>query len=309
MKTYPEETLPAATQVFLEPQSFDDAFAIFAVAQAIVDNPEAVKMATKQVLKEFLDDNVLYVELRSTPRGSGDRMTKKQYVESILQAIDEAKDEMEARYLVSFDRRKPVSDAEENLALVEEFKDKYPGLIVGVELSGDARQGDARDFKPVMKKATEMGLKVSMHFAEVPNDDEIRDFLFDANWRPDRVGHSTCLHPSCAGGSQEFWAQFKSLNVPSEMCLTSNVNCKSVESYDGHHVKHFYKENVPFSICTDDKGAFSCSLTQEFERVVQLLQLSEQETYELTVKTIDYIFAGQETKDKLKGMFHQTKET
>ena len=33
-----------------------------------VDHPDAVKLAAKNVLNEFCEENVAYVELRSTPR-------------------------------------------------------------------------------------------------------------------------------------------------------------------------------------------------------------------------------------------------
>ena len=84
-----------------------------------------------------------------------------------------------------------------------------------------------------MKRASENGLKVTAHFAEVPNEPEVEFLLKNqGDFIPDRFGHVTCIHPDFNGGSEKLWELFKSLKVPSELCLTSNVLCKSVESYD-----------------------------------------------------------------------------
>ena len=67
-QNFPEEDVPPAAEIFKNPATFNDAYAIFACAQALVDHPEAVKLAITNVLQEFSKENVAYIELRSTPR-------------------------------------------------------------------------------------------------------------------------------------------------------------------------------------------------------------------------------------------------
>ena len=43
------------------------------------------------------------------------------------------------RFLLSIDRRQSVSEAEDTVELAIEYKDKYDGLVVGVDLSGDPK--------------------------------------------------------------------------------------------------------------------------------------------------------------------------
>ena len=83
-QSYPDEEVPAAAQIFLDPVGFDDGYAIFKCAQALVDHPEAVKLAASNVLREFAEDNVKYLELRSTPRECPGKMTKREYLMSII---------------------------------------------------------------------------------------------------------------------------------------------------------------------------------------------------------------------------------
>ena len=68
---------------------------------------------------------------------------------------------------------------------------------------------------------------------------------------PDRIGHGTYIHPAIAGGSQRMWDLLVDSEIPLEICLTSNVKCKTAKSYKDHHVKHLLAANHPFAICTD----------------------------------------------------------
>ena len=126
---------------------------------------------------------------------------------------------------------------------------KHPDVIVGVDLSGDARVNTLKDYYPSLIKAKEKGLKVALHFAEENNEAEI-DFVLDCEvFKPDRVGHCTFV-------TSKFLTKFVELKIPSEICLSSNVKCGSVKCYESHHLKSFYEKNLPLCICTDDKGHF-----------------------------------------------------
>ena len=63
-------------------------------------------------------------------------MTKKDYIEALISAIDEEKD-ITAGLLISVDRRKSLEEAEENVLLAIEFHKSHPEIVLGVDLSGD----------------------------------------------------------------------------------------------------------------------------------------------------------------------------
>jgi len=67
---------------------FSRCFKIFDIAHALTVTPEAVFIATCDVIKEFHEDNVIYLELRSTPRAVKDSMTKTEYLEAIMKAFE-----------------------------------------------------------------------------------------------------------------------------------------------------------------------------------------------------------------------------
>ena len=67
---------------------FSRCFKMFDIAHALTITPQAVFVATCDVIKEFHEDNVIYLELRSTPRAVKDIMTKTEYLQAIIKAIE-----------------------------------------------------------------------------------------------------------------------------------------------------------------------------------------------------------------------------
>lgn len=66
--------------------SIFSAFEKFKYAHELTDTPDAVSLATECVIRDFNDDNVVYVELRSTPRAT-EKMTKDEYVTAVIETI------------------------------------------------------------------------------------------------------------------------------------------------------------------------------------------------------------------------------
>lgn len=71
---------------FTESETLDKCFEKFKFAHDLVDSVAAVKLALSSVIDEFARENVIYLELRSTPRETKS-MTKEEYLEAICEEI------------------------------------------------------------------------------------------------------------------------------------------------------------------------------------------------------------------------------
>lgn len=227
-------------------------------------------------------------------------MTKKGYIETVIRAIQQCKDEdldIDVRFLVAIDRRNGAEVAMETVALAEQFLLSSDGLVVGLDLSGDPTVGDGKSLLPALERAKNSGLKLSLHLSEVPSQREETDFLL--NLPPDRIGHGTFLHPE-VGGSQNLVDKVLKNNIPLELCLTSNVKGQTVSCYSQHHFKYWYQLGHPSVICTDDKGVFSTDLSQEYQLAASTFDLSHEAVWKLSQQAIDCIFAPETVKQQLK---------
>ncbi|XP_013147045.1 PREDICTED: adenosine deaminase-like protein [Papilio polytes] len=109
-------------------------------------------------------------------------------------------------------------------------------------------------------------------------------------FKPDRIGHGTCIHPNF-GGTKQTWEALCTSKIPVEVCLTSNVNTKSVADYSSHHFKYLLSSDVPVILCTDDKGVFATSLTQEYSICIDTFKLDKAELAKLALNSTKFIFA------------------
>ncbi|EDL28034.1 mCG11969, isoform CRA_a [Mus musculus] len=237
---------------------------MFQVIHQLTTSAEDILMITKDVIKEFADDGVKYLELRSTPREeNATGMTRKTYVESVLEGIKQCKQEnldIDVRYLMAIDRRGGPTIARETVELAKEFFLSTENTVLGLDLSGDPTIGQANDFLEPLLEAKKAGLKLALHLAEIPNREKETQMLLSL--LPDRIGHGTFLSASEAGALDQvdFVRQHQ---IPLELCLTSNIKSQTVPSYDQHHFGFWYSIAHPSVICTDDKGVFATYLSQE----------------------------------------------
>ena len=121
---------------------------------------EGLAQATRAVLALFLDSDAdaplresqaAYLELRTTPRASAPHMTRRQYLETVLDEL-ERYPASRAALIVSVDRRMDATVAEEVVALAVQLCQEGR-RVVGVDLCGDPLVSAASGSKGV--RATE----------------------------------------------------------------------------------------------------------------------------------------------------------
>lgn len=290
-----------------EQKTLDECFQIFKVVHQIVTDTEAVYLATKDVIKEFADDGVKYLELRSTPKSIGS-MTKDMYIEAVMKAINESNDSCEVdiitKFLVSIDRRNGGIIAQEAIDLAVKHQASND-CIVGIDLSGDPTIGKSADFVPALARAGSFGLKTAVHLAETKEPYSETHALL--NVVPDRIGHGTCLLPEF-GGHQNLVDFTVDKKIPLELCLTSNVKAQTVKDYDAHHFKRWYEMKHPCVICTDDKGVFATTLSKEYCLAAEAFQLDFNALWELSENAIDCTFASDNVKKDLKAKWNEKRD-
>ncbi|KIO26303.1 hypothetical protein M407DRAFT_74594 [Tulasnella calospora MUT 4182] len=249
------ETLKQGVQL----SAIGDFFGLFPAVYSLTSNPAALREVTRDVLHVFLDpksegDQIIppecaYLELRSTPRKTP-HMTRKQYIEAVLAEV-EAYPADKAALIVSVDRRMSVEDALECVSLAVNLRNEGR-RVVGVDLCGDPKAGDMKNFIPAFEMVHKAGLGLTLHIAELPPD---TDVLLSAH--PTRLGHATFLNDA----EQKYICDNK---IPIEICLTSNLLCKTVTDLESHHINAYLQQDHPVSICTDDILPFRTSLAAEY---------------------------------------------
>ncbi|KAJ7028385.1 Metallo-dependent hydrolase [Mycena alexandri] len=225
-----------------------DFFDLFPAIYAVTSNPASLRRATRAVLAQFLDgDNpqCSYLELRSTPRETV-QMSKFDYVQTVLDEV-ERYPKSRAALIVSLDRRMSVDVARECVQIASRLKAEGR-RVVGVDLCGDP--------KNVFSQAKQAGLGVTLHVAETL-DNSAEETLQLLSYSPDRLGHATFLNDEAKSLVRENKSCI-------EICLSSNLFCKTVTKLEDHHIRYYLQHDHPIAVCTDDTLPFRNSLVGEY---------------------------------------------
>ncbi|EDV93506.1 GH19347 [Drosophila grimshawi] len=272
---------------FEEGAKMNDCFEKFGFVHELTATKRGLQRATELVIRDFAADNVIYVELRTTPK-SNEKMSRRDYLQTVIDAIKSASKQYKimVKLLPSINRGEPLAVAEETVALAVEFAQTEPDLIVGIDFSGNPNLGKFSDFTAVLSLARNNGLQLAVHCGEVDNPREIQEML---KFGMSRCGHGTYL-------TEADYAQLKEKNIPIECCLTSNVKSGTVANFNDHHFRQLMAADVPRVICTDDCGVFDTTLSDEFHWAMESFGLSRSQCVDLTVEAMKHSFATPQEK-------------
>jgi len=256
-------------------------FDLFQVITKLTTDTDTIFRITKEMIEDFANDGVRYLEIRTGPKSNGLGMTKRSYTEAVVAAIDECKDKFQCfpHVLLSVKREESLESAMETVSLAREF----PNHIAGIDFSGNPTQGSFGALLPALEYGRRLGYKTTVHFAEVENILESNQML---DFKPDRLGHATFMNEQLRNRVIEN-------KIPVEICLTSNVTSTLVATYDRHHFKDLHSHSHPLSICTDDAGVFVTSLSREFYIAASTFNLSKKDIFQLASDSSKHIFATQ----------------
>lgn len=90
-------------------------------------------------------------------------MTKESYLAAVLSVINEPRDDIIVRLIVSIDRRNTLEEAYEAVDLATKFRSQN---VVAIDLCGDVSKGSFAALKPAFDKAKSLGFKITLHFNE-----------------------------------------------------------------------------------------------------------------------------------------------
>lgn len=171
-------------------------------------------------------------------------MTKTSYLTAVTSVLEEARDDIIVKLIVSIDRRNTLEEAQEVVDLALAFRSQG---VVGIDLCGDCKVGLFESLRPAFERAKENGFPLTLHFNEV--DENLAEAPSLLSIHPNRLGHATILDDFCR---KTIYEEI----IPVEVCMTSNILCKTVETVEDHHIKELLNDRHPFILCVCVKSLF-----------------------------------------------------
>ena len=145
---------------------------------------------------------------------------------------------------------------------------------------------------PVRLRWRKLEIPITIHAGEGEKPGNIREAVFDHG--ATRIGHGLALERDA-----ELLKQVRDHGTVFEICLTGNLQTRSVPSMQKHPFKKFFDEKVRVTLNTDDPAISNITLTDEFELAAREYELTSAQIRELLTNAANAAFAEPSVRAQL----------
>jgi adenosine deaminase len=181
----------------------------------------------------------------------------------------------------------------QNEVIVEKAIRWAPRGVVGIDIAGPRPGGERYDYahvQPMVEEARAAGLGITIHVGEEGAEmgraeiGEVLELL-----RPDRIGHGIL-----AAGDDELMKELREREVVLEICPTSNLLTKAIRDEDAVRdvFRTFVDHGVRFTIATDGPEMMRTHLRDEFDLLLRIGALTQEELEEANARGHEASFVG-----------------
>ena len=141
----------------------------------------------------------------------------------------------------------------------------------------------------------EYGYNVTIHAGETGIGENVLDAIKTLG--AERIGHGIHIK-NC----KEAYNIVKEKNIFLEMCPTSNVQTKAVESFDIHPILDFHRDGIKVTINTDNRTVSNTTLSNEYQVVKNNFEIDLDIYKDIYFNSVDAAFIDSKTKENLKDL-------
>jgi adenosine deaminase len=173
--------------------------------------------------------------------------------------------------------------------------------LTGWDLAGpEAAFPDPLTHARAFEVARAAGLRVTIHAGEWGGAAQVRRALAV---EPERIAHG----PG-AIDDVTLCAELTARDISLDLCPTSNWQAGIVPSITAHPLARLHRRGVPVTLSTDDTTVSDVSLTDEYERALDLIGLTPDELWVIDRGALAHAFADSATVDRLEALFDRWRE-
>ncbi len=273
-------------------KSLVDYLKAFDVTCSVLQWEDTLERATFELAEDCAEENIRYLEIRFSPvlhLQKGLKLT--QVVDAILRGKERAERTLDIKIGIIICGLRHMSP-EVSLTLAELCVAYKNRGVVGYDLAGDEYNHPAKNHKEAFYLIINNNINTTVHAGEASGPDSIHQAL---HWvRANRIGHGTRLRES-----GDLFNYVNDHRVPLEMCITSNVQTKAVESFGKHPLKFYFDCGLRVTINTDNRLVSNTTLTEEYMIAIDKFGFTPDELKYLIINGFKSAFLPNNEKVKI----------
>lgn len=236
-----------------------DYLARFDITLSVLQTADALDRVAYEIAEDAARENVRYMEVRYSPvLNTREGLSLHHVVEATLRGLKRAAAEFDVRASVVICALRQMSpETSVELAHVAaDFKDRG---VVAFDLAGPEYDHPPKKHEGAFRVAAYANLGITVHAGEAFGPDSIRQALHDCG--ADRIGHGTRLYEDA-----ELMRYINDFRVPLEICLTSNVQTRVVDSLATHPARQYFDDGLVITLNSDNRLMSGTTVTDEYVR-------------------------------------------
>jgi aminodeoxyfutalosine deaminase len=238
--------------------------------------PEHYAIATRHLLERLDAQDVTYAEITLS---AGVVLWKDQDLAAVYEAVWKQSQRSRVKTFWILDAVRHFG-AEPGMRVAEFAVSRREAGTVAFGIGGDEARGPAEWFRDVFRYARDGGLHLVCHAGETTGAESV--------WAALEIGAERIGHGIAAARDPTLLTRLRELDIPLEVCISSNICTGVVPSLEQHPVRKLYDAGVPIVINSDDPAFFRTSLDREYELAKDVFRLPVED---LAANSFRYAFA------------------
>lgn len=252
-----QDALRVLLQAEQDCQSLREYLEKFELPLSCLTDRECFKMAVSDLMGDAAAENVIYIEIRFAPLLSvRPDLTCRQIIEGALDGLEEGKRKygIDGNLILCGMRHMP---ADVNAGLAKTAREYLGCGVAALDLAGDEAGFPVMQQKAMFEEAVKLGMPFTIHAGECGSPESVSDALVLG---ARRIGHGIAVQKS-----ERLIKECAVRRIPLEMCPSSNLQTKAVNSLDKYPFLEFLEAGIPVTVNTDNRMVSGTTVTQELE--------------------------------------------
>lgn len=265
----PEDDIEAlADYLFVrDATNLEDYLARFEVTLSVMQRASALERIAYELCEDAAEENIRYMEIRYSPiLHTGGDLPLPETVDAPLRGMRRAEEDfgIQSRLIVCGIRNMDPDVSRDLADLTIAYKDRG---VVAFDLAGAEYNYPAKKHKNAFYMVRNANIGATIHAGEAYGSESIHQAIHYCGAQ--RIGHGTRLFED-----PDLMTYVNDFRIPLEICLTSNVQTKAVDSFQTHPVRQYFDEGLVVSLHTDNRLMSRTTVTEEYVRAWQHLDFS-----------------------------------
>ncbi len=253
--------------------------------------------ASYELAEDAAKENIEYMEVRFSPiLHTHAGLSPTAIIESVLHALRDAERDfgIKSGVIVCGIRNISPNVSLRLAELAVAFKNRG---VVGFDLAGSEYNHPAKDHIDAFNLILSNNVNVTIHAGEAYGPDSIHQALHYCGAH--RVGHGTRLRED-----GDLLNYVNDHRIPLEMCLSSNVQTRSVASLEDHPFRFYQDFGLRLTLNTDNRLITDTTMTDEYYLAFKQFGMKPREVVDIVMSGVKSAFIPYELK---KDMIRRTK--